>query len=192
MSSQNIKKYFLKGSWEDEYKEVTRDQYLYAEIQSSHNSVYGDKTEPSSAFSHGVISGRIECVKDRGQFIGYFDGSAIPNPGKMKIGGFLQDSSDGQIVISYSNELGNGTNNEAEYLSLIELLQSALSKGITKIFIRGDSKLVVKQVNGEWKCKKSTLIPLRDKCIELLSKFDQWTVEHVRREFNSEADNLTR
>ena len=54
------------------------------------------------------------------KYTAYFDGSAKPNPGMMKIGGLVKDET-GTIKGEYSKELGHGTNNEAEYLSLIIL-----------------------------------------------------------------------
>ncbi len=124
-------------------------------------------------------------------YIGYFDGSSIPNPGKMTIGGKIVDEKNNTIC-SYSKSLGEGTNNIAEYLSLIELVQYAIGKGIKKIIIKGDSLLVVNQVNGTWKAKDSKMKMLRNEVLDSLNYFDEWKLEHIRREFNKEADSLTR
>ena len=128
-----------------------------------------------------------QCV-----YVGQFDGSAKPNPGIMKIGGHIKNLKDMETTLwSFSIGLGEGTNNRAEYLALIELLEIAIKKGIRKINIYGDSDLAVKQVNGKWKANK-TMAPLRDKAIQLLSNFDHWSLSHVPRALNSEADALTR
>ena len=125
-------------------------------------------------------------------YVGQFDGSAKPNPGEMKIGGYIKDLRDmDKTIYSFSLEKGYGTNNRAEYLALIELLESAIRQGITRLNIYGDSNLAVQQVNGKWKANKD-MAPLRDRALELLKKFDHWSLSHVPRSLNSEADSLTR
>jgi ribonuclease HI len=125
-------------------------------------------------------------------FVGHFDGSSVPNPGKMTIGGKIVDEKSNTIC-TYSRILpGEGTNNIAEYLSLIELIQYAKEKGIKKILIKGDSLLVVNQVNGIWKAKDSKMKILKYAVIDSLKYFDEWKLEHVKRELNKEADKLTR
>ena len=125
-------------------------------------------------------------------FVGHFDGSSVPNPGKMTIGGRIINVPSGKVVCTYSEEVGEGTNNQAEYLSLIELLKKAIENNITKIYIKGDSMLVVKQVNGEWKVKSPQMKILRNEAQKLLENFDMWKLDHVYRCYNKEADRLTR
>ena len=125
------------------------------------------------------------------KFIGYFDGSSVPNPGTMQIGGQILDSNR-KVVYAYSKPMGDGTNNQAEYLSLIELLKAAKAKGIKRITIQGDSMLVVNQVNQSWKAKNSMMKRLQIIALELLEYFDEWELSHIYRENNKEADKLTR
>jgi len=125
-------------------------------------------------------------------FMGQFDGSSKPNPGEMKIGGYIKSLADMDNTIStFSLDKGYGTNNRAEYLALIELLKMSITKGIKRINIYGDSKIVIMQVNGKWKANKD-MAPLRDQAVYLLDQFDHWSLSHVPRELNSEADSLTR
>ena len=119
-----------------------------------------------------------------------FDGSSKPNPGEMTIGGWIKDSS-GKTVVEFQRNIGNGTNNMAEYSALIELLQQANELGIEHISISGDSALVVNQVNGSWKTKNKNMKYMRDRVQELL-KGKVWSLRHVYREYNEEADALTR
>jgi ribonuclease HI len=128
----------------------------------------------------------------RDKFIGYFDGSSVPNPGKMQIGGQILNEGTNELVCTYSKKLGDGTNNQAEYLSLIELLKQALERGITEIEIKGDSQLVVNQVNETWKAKNSMMKRLLFEVHTLLENFDVWTISHVYRDENKDADKLTR
>ncbi len=121
----------------------------------------------------------------------FFDGSAKPNPGIMKIGGLVKDES-GTIKGNYSKEIGQGTNNEAEYLSLIVLVRGLVKAGVKNVTIYGDSLLVVNQVNRIWKAKDQRMVANRDKVLEMLADIPEWRLEHVKRNFNTEADNLTR
>jgi ribonuclease HI len=125
------------------------------------------------------------------KYKGFFDGSAKPNPGIMTIGGVIKDDS-GTIECEYSKELGKGTNNEAEYISLMRLIKLALENDIQSITIYGDSALVVNQVNRAWKAKDDRMRACRDQVLKMLVGIKEWRLEHVKRGFNKEADALTR
>ena len=126
----------------------------------------------------------------RKQHKAFFDGGATPNPGIMKIGGYIQDHQREEIF-SYSKTLAHGTNNEAEYKSLIFLLQEIVNRGINKISIYGDSQLVVNQVKGVFKTKDYRMKKLRGEARTLLSKIDRWNLNHIPRSRNKKADSLT-
>ena len=49
------------------------------------------------------------------------------------------------------------SNNEAEYEALLHGLQLAISLGIKRLLVYGDSLLVVQQVNKEWDINKETM-----------------------------------
>lgn len=112
--------------------------------------------------------------------------------------------SPGPVVAACTVELSNGssyedferyeqgTHNIAEYQALILGLLLALKHGARDVVVKGDSTLVVKQVKGEWKTKRSTLQPLRTKACDLLAQFDSWRVEWIPRKENWRADKLGR
>ena len=58
--------------------------------------------------------------------------------------------------------------------------------------VKGDSTLVVKQVNREWKTKNPALQSLRTEAEELLAQFESWRVEWIPRKENRRADELGR
>lgn len=124
-------------------------------------------------------------------FEAFFDGSAKPNPGDMKVGGVIKYP-DGQTMLEYSEEYGRGTNNEAEYASFIKLLDLLIEHNIHDVVIKGDSALVVNQVNLTWKAKDERMKALRNKARQMLSLIPNWKLEHVLRGKNKEADSLTR
>jgi ribonuclease HI len=85
------------------------------------------------------------------------------------------------------------TNNVAEYTALIRALEWLYENGhaSSKISVRGDSQLVVRQMAGEFKVKNRQIIPLFQKAAVLRKKFSDLTISWVPREQNSEADSLT-
>ena len=53
-----------------------------------------------------------------------------------------------------------------------------------------DSKLVVEQINGNWKIKNENLKVIHNQIKELLLSFDSITFKHIYRNFNKVADQL--
>ena len=116
-----------------------------------------------------------------------FDGGARPNPGQMAIGCVVH--TDRKTWTDYQ-QLGHGTNNEAEYWALIHGIKLARKMGGTSLEAAGDSELVVRQVQGEYDVNESTLRLLRDRVLSLTDEVDEFTIHHVQREANQRADEL--
>ncbi len=83
------------------------------------------------------------------------------------------------------------TNNVAEYTALIKGLECLKEMGVSKVRIRGDSQLVIRQLKGEYRVRSSRMKPLYEKARQLLRDF-QYELEWVPRELNEEADRLSR
>ncbi|WP_436909348.1 ribonuclease HI [Halosimplex marinum] len=118
----------------------------------------------------------------------YFDGACRGNPGPSAVGWVIV-SGDG-IVAEGGHTIGRATNNQAEYEALIEGLRVASDYGFDEVDVRGDSELIVKQVRGEWDTNDPDLREYRVTVRELLTGFDEWSLEHVPREINDRADEL--
>lgn len=119
-----------------------------------------------------------------------FDGGSVGNPGDS-YGSFRWRLADGPLSAPGRRRFGYGTNNQAEYKALIEGLKSLLnelsSKGTrpadVKLAIRGDSRLVLKQLAGEWKVKNAALRELHSSATSLMAKFSGvQMVHHARSE----------
>ena len=78
------------------------------------------------------------------------------------------------------------TNNEAEYMILIRLLE-ALQRSHDFAEIRMDSQLVVQQVNGKFMCRKLSLVVLRDRVRELINRRGRVELMWIPREQMVEA-----
>jgi ribonuclease HI len=86
--------------------------------------------------------------------------------------------------------LGTATNNQAEYLALIEGLEEAARWKPERLEVYMDSQLVVEQLAGRYRVKNSDLRTLHAKALQLLQGFEETAVQHVPREKNRGADAL--
>lgn len=77
----------------------------------------------------------------------YFDGGCRPNPGAMR----TAVVAGGRAY--HHDDLGEGDNNDAEWLALIHALGVARSLGVADVTLLGDSALVVSQANGAAPCR---------------------------------------
>jgi len=136
----------------------------------------------------------------------FFDGACEPvNPGGTASYGWLIKQN-GKILKSGFGIVGKGagmTNNVAEYNGLIKGLEEFIKLGIKeKLYIKGDSNMVINMVSGQWGWnKKKTkwsphskmphLKTLLDEALKLLDKINH-EIKWVPREQNDEADLLSK
>ena len=123
------------------------------------------------------------------EYVLHFDGCSKGNPGPAGIGAVLSKS--GSEEWCGCQFIGNRTNNQSEYSALILGLKEALSRNIKQLQVYGDSLLVINQVTGQFKVKNSLLQELNKEAMELIAKFDYIVFNHVYREFNKRADQLS-
>jgi probable phosphoglycerate mutase len=122
--------------------------------------------------------------------IAYIDGGARGNPGPAGYGVHLEGI-DGLVIAELHGGLGIATNNVAEYNGLLAALRYAAEHGHRQVRIRADSELLVRQMRGEYRVKHSGLKPLFLEACSLIRRIGDVTFEHVRREFNKDADRLS-
>lgn len=120
----------------------------------------------------------------------YIDGGARGNPGPAGFGARIEDAS-GNLLAELHGGIGIATNNVAEYNGLLAALQWAVDHAVRELKVRADSELLVKQMRGEYKVRHPGLQPLYGRARLLVSQLGQVRFEHVRREFNKEADRLS-
>ena len=117
------------------------------------------------------------------------DGASHGNPGPAAIGVIIRDEQK-KVLASISQAIGRTTNNQAEYRALIAALEKASRLGISQVEICSDSELLVRQIKGKYRVKSAGLIPLYQKAKQLQSKMTKFTITHIPREENQEADTL--
>jgi ribonuclease HI len=121
----------------------------------------------------------------------YTDGGSRGNPGPAAYAVVITDGG-GKIVKEYGRYLGRMTNNEAEYNGAIAALKEAIALGAEEVDVFSDSEVMVKQVNGVYRCKAANLQPFLDEVRALRSRFKQSAFRNVPREHPmvSRADSL--
>lgn len=117
------------------------------------------------------------------------DGGARGNPGPAAIGVVLRDEA-GQVLEEVGEKIGEVTNNVAEYKALLRGIELAAEHGATELELIGDSELVVRQVEGRYKVKHAAMKELHAEVKRSLGNFDSWSIRHVRRAENADADRL--
>ncbi len=132
-----------------------------------------------------------------------FDGASRSNPGPAGSGwcAYVPGAKVTPILAGYAYLSDKDTNNVAEYTALVRGLDAVQKlvadkkRNVSKVTIRGDSMLVVKQVSGEWKCGAQNLLPLRDdakrRIAALKAKGVKCSLAHIPRAENKVADLLS-
>jgi ribonuclease HI len=121
----------------------------------------------------------------------YTDGAARGNPGPAGAGAILRDAADGTVLAEIAEPLGHATNNVAEWTAVRLALEEALRLGATHVDLRMDSELVARQISGIYRVKHPQLKPFHAAVMEMLRRFDGYTVGHVPRALNKDADRLS-
>jgi len=116
------------------------------------------------------------------------DGGSRGNPGPAGYGVRIERE-DGPVV-ELKEAIALATNNVAEYSGLLAALHWAVANGIATLHIRSDSELLVKQMKRQYRVKNQGLQPLYTEAVALTRTIGRVTFEHVRREFNKDADRL--
>jgi ribonuclease HI len=117
------------------------------------------------------------------------DGGARGNPGPAAIGVVVRDD-DGEVVRERAETIGRATNNVAEYKALLRGIAEAADLGADELELVGDSELIVRQVEGRYKVKDATMKELHAEAKRALAGFDSWSIRHVKRAQNADADLL--
>jgi ribonuclease HI len=121
----------------------------------------------------------------------YTDGAARGNPGPAGLGAILRDAETGAVLVELARFLGIRTNNYAEWTAVEEALREALSLGAGQVDLRMDSELVARQITGRYRVRHPDLKPIHARVMAMLGQLNGYTVGHVPRELNKDADRLS-
>jgi len=120
----------------------------------------------------------------------FFDG-ASHNNGQACGGGavlFLSDSH----IFKIQTGLGSGSNNYAKCMALKPAILFVRENGVTSLQIYGDSLNVVNWARKLKKCHNIFLATLIEEIVKILNSFDSFSIHHVYRERNVDANALSK
>jgi probable phosphoglycerate mutase len=123
------------------------------------------------------------------EVIAHIDGASRGNPGPAAYA-VVVESSDGSKLVRFSGYLGTATNNFAEYKALLAALEFALSNHYLRLHVQTDSELLARQIEGVYKVKSPGLKPLQEHARQMIERLESFSIQHVPREENHEADQL--
>ena len=123
------------------------------------------------------------------EVIAHIDGASRGNPGPAAYA-VVVESSDGSKLAGFSGYLGRATNNFAEYQALLAALEYALSNHYLRVHVQTDSELLARQIEGVYKVKSPGLKPLQQQARQMIARLESFSIQHVPREENHEADQL--
>jgi len=119
----------------------------------------------------------------------HIDGGSRGNPGPAAAA-FVLDDAAGNRLAAKAFVLGKTTNNVAEYTALLRALEAANALGAMDVAVFSDSELLVRQLTGLYKVKSDLIRPLYEQVNDLREQFDCFSIRHIMREQNKEADRL--
>uniref|UniRef100_A0AAV1VNV4 Reverse transcriptase n=1 Tax=Peronospora matthiolae TaxID=2874970 RepID=A0AAV1VNV4_9STRA len=120
-----------------------------------------------------------------------FDGTCRqnPGPGGRWCGSLRLERHRGVDLIALT-PASTGTNNTAEYTTLLLGVQSAVHHGATRLLVKGDSNLELAQVRGSFGCTNRRLRRLRGQVRTTLGCLEWNQLRHIDRQANAHADRL--
>ena len=125
------------------------------------------------------------------------DGSVEPvNPGGVATWAFTIEWDKGSGFVKHG-VIGEGegmTNSVAEYVALVEALKWLETQGWNneEIMVYSDSEMLVGQMLGQMKANRGDYLPYYFDAVALRDKFPFIKFQWISRNFNKEADSLTR
>ena len=119
----------------------------------------------------------------------YFDGGSRRNPGEAGCGYVVYDEHEEEVMHGYVY-LGKTTNNVAEYNGLVSGLTHVSRLQFRSLLVRGDSQLVIMQMNGRWKIRNAALKALHGRAKAAESQLSNVRYEYIQRHLNRRADAL--
>jgi ribonuclease HI len=120
--------------------------------------------------------------------VAYVDGGSQGHPGLAGIGVLLEHEAGRRVAIS--EWLPAQDNNYAEYAALRVALEYGAACGCQSLHVFSDSEVVVRQINGLYSCQSPALRPIYEFCRAMIASFREFSITHIRREHNREANRL--
>lgn len=136
---------------------------------------------------HEKLPGDEVCSTDTNEWHLTFDGSSTHQGGGARI---VLSTPDGTTAsLAYKLDF-LCTNSDAKYEALVIGLTFALRKRIQRLQVQGDSKLIIKQINGDLAPKEIGLAPYRAAVQKLVKGFEDIQFQHIPQACNQHDEAL--
>ena len=117
------------------------------------------------------------------------DGSSAQKQGGVEV---IKTAPDGE-VLKYGVQLKfSATNNEAEYEGILTGLRLRKALGAKNLLVQSDSKLVIKQIKGEYEAKEERMQKYLRLTKHLTQEFDKVEFVQIPRSQNMVADEISK
>jgi ribonuclease HI len=120
--------------------------------------------------------------------IAYIDGSPRGHIGASGIGVVIEHTGGERTEIAES--VPSADSNYAEYAALLAALEYAVANQCQRLEVFSDSEVVVRQITGTYTCRSEVLRDIYEACMTRIAMLESFTITHVRREHNGEANRL--
>lgn len=127
-------------------------------------------------------------IHEEGRIYGYFDGASQRGINGARIVFHLSRSH----IIKITVGLGRGNGLKAEMLAIRSLLWFARWRGFKSLIIYGDSQVIVNLFSGKHLINEILLDHWMLEIRGICNYFDDISCQHIYREANREADNLSK
>jgi ribonuclease HI len=125
-----------------------------------------------------------------GTSIACFDGAALSGGKQCGAGGVIKTLE--STVYRWFINCGDGTNTKAELLGVWATLTLATHLSLQKLQVLGDSKVIIEWLNNRGRLQASAIEGWKLRTKELIKYFQEISFQHIFREFNKEADQLSK
>ncbi|KAL4134291.1 hypothetical protein PRIC2_004600 [Phytophthora ramorum] len=120
-----------------------------------------------------------------------FDGAAKTSTRQGSCGCILWKVPGWTVLEAHGYILKDVTVNDAEYYGLLKGMAMASEQHVEDLFVVGDSRIVIQQVQGLINCNQPHLQKHLAEANVLKAKFRTVRLAHLKREYNQAADYLT-
>jgi ribonuclease HI len=119
----------------------------------------------------------------------FIDGASAGDPGPSGAGIFIKGTKNGPLFFSFP--LGNMSNHEAEYHTLIKALEICIDRDYKVVSFKTDSQLVDRAIEKRY-VKNDKYEKLLHKALEYIDQFDLFFIKWIPGVQNKTADQLAR
>jgi ribonuclease HI len=131
--------------------------------------------------------------KEEVRLVAWTDGGGDSTPDtEAYVGVLVVDEGTGKVMWEHGEGIGRVTHNEAEYSAVLMAVHYAIENGATHLLVRSDSRLVVHQINGQFRVTKRHLADYLEEIHRAVEGVLNFQIEWIPREENKVADELTR